>query len=108
MSDVAVLHEKIMRANDRFFREFVGAMHRDVLAKNIIVPNPQSRGLAIVLQVLRRFANDGPGKKMVSRADAGVAGNIDMRTNDTAGPNFHPLVDDGVGPNTDGAVQFGL
>ena len=44
---VAVRHEKIVRADDRFAFRRGGAMHRDVFAENIVVADAQPRRLAL-------------------------------------------------------------
>ena len=83
-------------------------MHRDVLANLIVITNAQSRGLAVVLQILRCIANHRPGVDAIVFAERGFAREMRVRTNLAALPNCHTRIDDGVRPHGDGFVQLGF
>ena len=81
-------------------------MHRHVLAKDVVVADPQPGGLPVVFQVLRRFADHAAGIKAVLRADGRQAGQIDLRADDTVRADLHAFINDGVRPDLDRRVQL--
>jgi len=71
-------------------------MDGHVLPENVVVPDSQASGTAIVLEVLRSIPNDGTGVETVPGADARVAGEMDERPDVTGFTEFHVGIDDGV------------
>ena len=63
-------------------------------------------GVAVVLQILRRVADDAAGVKPVVRADRRQPGEVNVRPDDALRPDFHAFVDDGVGSDLDGGIQL--
>ena len=73
-------------------------MHRDMLAKHIVVSNPQPCGGPLVLEVLRRFPDNAAREKSIPRSDACYPRQIDVRSNDAARAYLHCAIDDRIRP----------
>src|SRR5438477_12482204 len=78
VSYLAVGHQEIVRAKDRFLRRFVRAVHGYVLTEDIVLSDTQASGLALIFQILWRIADDATSMKLIVRAHLGDAGQIDM------------------------------
>jgi hypothetical protein len=52
---------------------------------------------ACVFEILGSIANDGAGVELVSLADGGVSGEIDVWADDAAGAQDHVRIDHGIG-----------
>src|SRR4051812_8612366 len=72
--DVAMLHQKIVRAYNRLFLNLARAMHGDVLPKDIIFSDAQPGWFVAILQVLWRFSDNAARKKLVPRANGRASG----------------------------------
>jgi hypothetical protein len=83
-------------------------MHRHMLAKNIPVADPHSGRRAFVFQILRRFANDTTGEELISLTDDRLAGQINMWADNAIRSNRYALINDGIGPNLHGGMEFCL
>ena len=81
-------------------------MRRHVLAKYIVVADPQPRGLAGVFQVLGRLPDHAAGIKPVLRANGRLTRQIDVRADDAVQADFHAFINYRVRPNPDRSVQF--
>ena len=86
----------------------VRAVHRHVLAKDVMVPDPQPGRLPVVFQVLRRLADHAAGVEAVVRADGRQAGQIDLRADDAVRADLHAFINDRVRSDSDRRVQFRL
>jgi len=106
VADMAVGHEKILRADPRVLVGRVGAVNGDVFAEEVSVADDEPGRLAAVLQVLRRVADDAAGVEPVFRADRGVAGEVHMRAKLAAGTERDVFVDDRVRADPDTFVQL--
>ena len=106
VADMAIRHQKIVRADDRFPVRFGRAMHRDVFAENIVVADAQPRRFALVFQILRRVADDAAGVKLIVRADFCFARQINMRPDNAMRAKFHARVNHGIRPDLDRRVQL--
>ncbi len=106
VADMRVRRQKIMRADDGVFRQLVGAMHRHVFAKNIVVANAQAGRLALVFHILRRVADDAARVKLVAPANLGHAHQINVRPDDAVGAQLHARLDHGVRADADVRAQL--
>lgn len=106
VSDVATGHEEIFVADDRVLLEFGGSMNRDVFAKDIAMTDAQAGWGSGVFKILGRIADDSSGVELVSVADGGVSGEIDVWADDAAGAEDHMRVDHGVGPDDASGADF--
>src|SRR4051812_5263551 len=100
MRCVTVLHQVIVRADNRFSVHSRRTMNRDVFPKYVVVPDPHAGFLAPILQVLWGIANDGAGVETVAAADHSFASKVHMRPKATLSPKFHVLIDNTIGADT--------
>jgi hypothetical protein len=108
MTHMRMLHEETMGSDHGVFRRFVGTVHGAVLAKNIVVADPQPSRFIPVFQVLRGIANDASGVESIVRADGGMPGDMNVRPNEAMRAEDHVLVDHGVGADGDRGVELGF
>ena len=108
VSHVTVGHEEIVRADDGLFPDLAGAVHGDVLAENILVANKQPGGLALVLHILRRVADDTARVKPVAGSDTAHAGEVNMGPHPAFRAERDVLVNDRESADHDGRVQLGI
>ena len=106
VADVAVRHQKIIRADDRLAVNVGRAMHRDVFTENVIVANSQSRRLVLVFQILRSVADDAAGVEFIMRTDFCDAGQINMRPDDAMRADSMPSSITAYGPTWTVASSF--
>ena len=83
-------------------------MHGDVLAKNVVAPNPQPRRLPRVLEVLRSLANNTAGKELIVSANHGQPSHIHLGTNRAIRTDLHTFINHRVRSYLDGGVEFRL
>ena len=81
-------------------------MHRDMFAEDIVVADAQARRLVLVLQILRRVADDAAGVKLVARAYRRHPGKINVRPDHTVRTQLHAFINHGIRPDPDGGIQF--
>ena len=103
---VGVGHKKAPRADYRLRLRPVRAVRRGVLAKDVVVADPQPGRLPSVFEILRRFADHATGIKAVMRADGGQTGQIDVWPDDTVRTDLHAFIDYSVRSNLNRRVQF--
>ncbi len=97
--DVATGHEQAVRADHGVFLHLVGAIHRHVFAEHIAVANADPRRFTSILQVLRLIANHTACVETVPRPDCRLAGEVDVRPDDTLGAQGHMFIDDRIRPD---------
>lgn len=103
---VGIGHEKIVRADYGLLGQFVRAMHRHMLAKDVVAANPEPGGLAGVFQILRRFADHAARIKAVVSANGCPPGQINMGADDAVRADLHAFINDSIGADLDRSVQF--
>ncbi len=96
MSDMAVRHQKIVRADAGLLGQLVRTMNRGMFAEDIVVANAQAGRLVLILQILRGVADHAAGVEAVVRANGRVAGQINVRPDDGALADGHRFVNNGV------------
>jgi len=104
--DVTMRHEKVVRPDQRVLVAAIGAVHRDMLAENVVIADAQPCGRALVLEVLRRITDDAACVKRIVRADRRQACKKDVRSDDACRADCHALVDDRIGADCDGRIQL--
>src|SRR5689334_7803625 len=92
VSDMAVGHQKVIRANDGLLLRITRAVNGAMLPEGISFADTQARRFPFVFQVLRRLPDDAPGEKSVIGANVSFAGEIDTRPDNTAGAELDVLV----------------
>ena len=101
-------HEKIVRADDRVFSEFGGAMHGDMFAKDVVFTNPQASGGAFVFEILGRLTDDAAGEKLVMSANSGQPGKVNVRADSAMGPKLYTFIDYGIRSDLDCRIEPGF
>jgi hypothetical protein len=101
VSDMAVLHQKIVGADNCLLGDFVGTMHGNVLAKDIVISNAHPSRFIAILQILRRFSDDAASKELVSAADYGLAREINMRANDALRADLDSFINNRIRADRD-------
>jgi len=97
-----------VRADDRFRVRPVRAVHREMLAKDIVVADAQARRLSPVFQILGRVADDAAGMKHIVRPDRRSSRQVNVRPDLAVRAQLHPGVNHGIWPDADGRVQPGF
>src|SRR5579859_3610985 len=82
-------------------------MDGDVFPKHIMLTDPQPSGCAVVLEVLRRFANNAAGEEPVVGADAGAAGQVNIWSDNATRSEFDLLFNHRIRADPYGRVNFG-
>src|SRR5690349_16576818 len=96
---MAVGHEQIMGSKHGRLGQIVRAVHRHMLAEDIVVPNQNSCWRTLILEVLRRFTNHTTSVKMIVRPDTRHSCQVDVGAYNTIRANLNGLVDDCVRSN---------
>jgi hypothetical protein len=108
VSDVCVAHKQIVMPDARGNFLMCAAVHRGVLAKNIMIADFQVRGLADILQILRFPTNHRKREKLIVRTDA--TGSLD----DHVGMQYAAVAknnagtDDAIGTDREIDAQNGI
>src|SRR5262245_14381018 len=102
-------HHKIVRTDYRcVFRES-RSVHGYIFPEYIVVSDTQPGWFTLVLQVLRRAANDGAGIEMIVRSDPGQgAGDINVRAQHTVRSDLDTFINNAVRPDVDRRIQLRL
>ena len=95
-----------MRADEGFGVRPGRTVGGKMFMEYIVVANAQPRRLALVLQILRRAADDAAGVKIIARASRGQSGEINVRPDDAIRAQFDALVNHGIRPDPDRGIQF--
>ena len=93
VADVASRHEEVGLADDRVPGEFGGPVNRDVFAKNVARADDESRGGAVVLNILRGVTDHCAGMNVIAGSDFCMAREISARTDFTALTQIHVGID---------------
>src|SRR6185437_4533079 len=107
--NVRIRHEQIVTANpgDTFVLRSA-AIDGAALAKHIAITNLQTRGLALVLLVLRGIPDGGELEYVIVRANDGRPVDHRMRSDHRPGPDLDIRADDREGTNSDVGSELGL
>ena len=79
-----------------------------MFAKNVVVTNPEPGWLVIVFQILRGFADNTAGKKMIARADGGQAGQINIGPDDALRAEFDAFINHRIGRDFHSGIEPGF
>jgi len=77
------------------------------LADPVVIADFQSRGLAMILQILRRCADRGELEDVIAGTDRGEAFDNRIGADHGAGADFDLLADDRSRPDLDRGVEVG-
>src|SRR2546427_486200 len=79
VADMAMSHQKIVRADHRLLSTLVGAVDGDVFAEDVPLADAQAGRLALVFQVLGSIADHAAGVELIVRPNAGRSSKVDVR-----------------------------
>ena len=108
MGDVGVLHEVVAVADDGGAARDSATVGGCVLAKDVVVANPQERLGAAERQILRLATEDGTRMDDVALTDLGRAAENGVRHHPRAGTDAHGALDDDVRADRGGRMDVGV
>ena len=106
VTNVAIGHEYVFRADDGVFLERVGTVNGDVFTERVLLTDNQPSGGSVVFHVLRGIADNAAGMKAVAATDSGVPREMHMRPDDAVGAERDVRVDDGVRADLSAVVNL--
>src|SRR5579862_5388749 len=108
MGDMGVGHQKIVVADARLPRRGRAPMDRDVFAEDVAVADFQTSRLAVVFEVLRRFAENDAAVRRVIAAQCQRAEQLCARPNDASRTNADLAFNNDVWPDLGVVGDVGL
>ena len=106
--NVAVGEEIPVTANDGFLAGKGAAVHRAEFAEDIVAPDFEEGGFALVFEVLRLLSDRAEREETVAGTDARRTHEGDVVLKPAVFPENHPVADHAVGTDFGAAADFGF